>query len=308
MSEPTAQARPDNNERADRSERTINIERARPSKRPKVNERNILAILVREHERAQRERIRTGNQLSAAERGVMQHDETTLAILVRLHGQYRQLEDALLDDVTRLARELPIYRQLRAVVGIGPTIAAQMLGLIDIARAQTVSALWRFAGQGLGRYWRDEAGRIVAPVRGRRWDGGEIAIAQPEPEPGWVMVQVRDHPVAGWLLPYNKRLKVTCYRAGVSMLRSGSPYRLIYDQSREHYARAQPDWTDGHAHAASLRRMVKIFLSHLWERWRVAEGLPVRVHYAQEYLGHSTRYTPEEFGWPVAGRREEDAA
>jgi hypothetical protein len=40
----------------------------------------------------------------------------------------------------------PVGRWLRSIHGIGPVISAGLLGYVDIERAQTAGAIWRFAG------------------------------------------------------------------------------------------------------------------------------------------------------------------
>ncbi len=44
----------------------------------------------------------------------------------------------------------------------------------------------------------------------------------------------------------------------------------------------------GHLDSMAISYAVKIFLSHVWEQWRILEGLPVRQPYALEKLGHQT--------------------
>lgn len=51
-------------------------------------------------------------------------------------------------------------------------------------------------------------------------------------------------------------------------------------------------------HRMAMRKMVKLFLSHLWEVWRTVEGMDTRPPYPHEYLGHVTYYDPVDFGWP----------
>lgn len=54
-------------------------------------------------------------------------------------------------------------------------------------------------------------------------------------------------------------------------------------------------WSDVRVHQSAMRKMEKVFLAHTWEVWRKAEGLPTKREYVFDYLGHETRYTPEEF-------------
>jgi len=66
---------------------------------------------------------------------------------------------------------------------------------------------------------------------------------------------------------YNTRFKALMYVIANSFLKTGSKYR----------------------------RMEKLFLAHVWEKWREIEGLPTREPYPIEYLGHITKLEPEEF-------------
>lgn len=134
--------------------------------------------------------------------------------------------------------------------------------MIDIHRCDTVSALWRYTGYGV--------------VEGQR-----------------------ERPTKGERLHYNARLKTTLYLVATSFMRCGSPYRAIYDSSKAYYEANRPEWTKGHIHAASLRRMIKVFLVHLYMRWRTLEGLEARALYVHERLGHSSYEAPESYGWPT---------
>jgi len=92
-------------------------------------------------------------------------------------------------------------------------------------------------------------------------------------------------------------LKISCRKVGESFLKSNSPYRQIYDSSREFYAANRPDWTLLHQHNAALGRMIKTWLQHLWITWREMEGLPANQPYAMDRLGHEHYIGPEKFGW-----------
>src|SRR5205085_10179308 len=104
-----------------------------------------------------------------------------------------------------------------------------------------------------------------------------------------------ERPTKGEKLHYNKRLKTTLYLVAGSMLKSNSPYRKVYDDSKNYYTATRPDWTKAHIHMASLRKMEKVFISHLWQTWREAEGLDTRELYVHEKLGHEMKYNKEDF-------------
>lgn len=164
--------------------------------------------------------------------------------------------------------------------GIGPVLAAGLAAHIDVAKAKTPSAVWRYAGQ----------------------------------DP------TADRPVKGKKLPYNRRLKLVCFKIGESFVKvSGKPdslYGKLYaefkaaeirknesglykeaaakelrtkDFKRDTVTKArllEGKLSDGHLHAKAKRKAVKIFLSHYWVKGREARNLEVREPYAIRVLGH----------------------
>ena len=83
---------------------------------------------------------------------------------------------------------------------------------------------------------------------------------------------------------YDRQAKKLCYLIGVSFLRARSTYRAIYDEERTRLERERPNWSKGRQHLAALRKMEKLFLSHLWLRWAEATGVPLVRPYAYERL------------------------
>lgn len=47
-----------------------------------------------------------------------------------------------------------------------------------------------------------------------------------------------------------------------------------------------------HRDMAAKRAMIKTFLVDFWEAWRKAEGLPVGLSYAEQFLGHEPHHAP----------------
>lgn len=200
----------------------------------------------------QRQRIQSGNRRSAVERGASHNGHELAAYLETMFGD---LEQQLGGMIAGAAFEHPAYNWLIRVRGIGPGLAASLLAHIDIERAATISALWRYAGQ--------------AVVEGKA-----------------------ERRTAGVKLHYNNELKRICYLIGASMIRSSSPYRAEYDEAKAYYDQARPDWTPAHKHNAARRKMIKLFLSHLWLVWRAAVGLPLSQPYAFQILNHSGWKSP----------------
>jgi len=90
---------------------------------------------------------------------------------------------------------------------------------------------------------------------------------------------------------------ITTARAMEATSKKSEPWKALLETSIEiAKKKSLPEpWTDNHVHMAALRKMEKIFLSHVYLTWRRHENLPVRDPYPMEYLGHTTMYEPEEF-------------
>jgi hypothetical protein len=173
-------------------------------------------------------------------------------------------------------------------IGIGPVIASGLAAHIDIEKAQSISAVWKFSGQA----------------------------------PGF------DRKQKGTKLPYNARLKTLCWKLGESFVKvsgkEGATYGQLYAQFKlEEIARNETGkykdaaarelaskkfkaedsvtkkrllagmLSDAHLHSRAKRRAVKIFLSHYWTMGRQARGLPIRDPYSKGIQGHDGIIEPE---------------
>lgn len=172
------------------------------------------------------------------------------------------------------------------VKGCGLHLMALIMGLIrDITPFTTVSKLWYLCG--------------LAVIEGHA-----------------------QYPVKGTSINYNPHLKsVLLGRLGTSLIRSRDPFAgTLYQRFKaEEEAKAQASgveskWLperevtlDGHirtipghfstpgSYRRAVRRLVKIWVACLWEVWRNAEGLPIRLPYVIEKLGHTHVITPAQW-------------
>lgn len=229
------------------------------------NSGQILRQLVDTYEQTQRMRIQLGNRRDALVRGVDEPpvDATFLTEAPqKLYNRLRESEKELVHEMQHYVRQHPAWPWLTQVRGIGPTLGAKVLGLIgDISLAPTASALWRFAGYAV-------------------IDGERERLKKGE----------KSH--------YNRRLKTACYLIGMSFIKLKSPYRKIYDDAKVYYQGTHPEWTKIHIHRAAMRKMVKVFLAHLWYEWRAAEGMEARNLYVLEYKkadGHTYYIDSKQF-------------
>lgn len=211
----------------------------------------------------QKSRIAFHNRVAAIERGADDATKEGLALLQAWEERFSKLEDEANEDIYNLIRDEPIVQDIQAIKGIGPILAAKLVSMVDISRSPTVSAFWRYCGYA-----------VIDGAAERRTRGEK--------------------------LHYSSRVRSTCYLIGSSFLKTkDSPYKPLYYDAKEYYQEVHPDWTKKHIHLAALRKMIKVFLCHLWEYWREMEGLETPPLYVMQQMGHTHKYDKRDFGWIV---------
>ena len=228
-------------------------------------------------------RIAFQHRVTAIEQGRDDADPVTHDLLIRYRDRFIALEEELDGDITEIAKDIPIIGRLVEVKGLGFMLSAKLVAMVDIERCNTISALWRFAGFGVVPFCPDC----------EKWLPIQLEKC---PECKAKVINRAERLRKGEKAHYNTRLKTYCWQIGSSFLKSGSPYRSIYDKAREHYEKRE-DWSDLRRHRAAMRKMIKVFLQHFWLTWREMEGLPTSEPYIIGKNGHSTYLRPEEFGW-----------
>lgn len=245
----------------------------------------------------QKERIAWNNRLAAIKNGADTGSPEEVERLTFYMERFGELEKLATEDIQKYVKDLVIVEYMCWVKGIGPILAAKVIAHIDIDEPDTVSAMWRYCG-----YSVVNSGEYVYPCGHEQPSNGNgpvdastlCATCNARP----VMQGKAERPTKGERLHYNARLKSACFLVAESLVRTGSPYREIYDKAKEYYELNRPSWNKMHIHRASQRKMVKVWLAHLWLVWRTIEGLPADPAYPDAILNHSHIYPPEYFGWP----------
>ena len=185
-------------------------------------------------------RIRAGNYADSEHPVFMNH-----------YKKFKELEKEMLKFIKELLKDWSIWKWLKGVKGIGPTIAGVIVSEIDIYKAEKISSIWKFAGLDV------VDGHSPRPVKGHK-------------------------------LTYCKFLRSKlCGVLGPSFLKCNSPYRAFYDDYKNRLESKGWGKSKGHRHNASIRYMIKMFLIDLYNEWRRIEGLPIREPYNEEYgKGH----------------------
>lgn len=135
----------------------------------------------------------------------------------------------------------------------------------------------------------------------------------------WWGLDVRDghapKRVKGENIDWNPKMRTLSWKIAKQFVIQGERYRMIYDAEKlrltaerigeggeqycPHLAECQARLKKrvkpackGHIDAMAKRKAVKLFLSHLYVKWRELEGLPVRPPYVIEKMGHTTIQEP----------------
>ena len=116
--------------------------------------------------------------------------------------------------------------------------------------------------------------------------------------------------IKGAIIDYNPKMKKLCRNIALSLVQYNEFYGDLYNQYLAEYM--QRDNLLAHVNTAKYkeailekiktgratkmarRKMVKIFLSHLWVTWRMMEGLSVTKPYIFDIGGHSNYIEPPE--------------
>ena len=258
--------------------------------------RNALRRYTRIFYDIQRLRIQcAGRTYDRATGTEIQLHEVDIALLEERSKGLARTEKHAFNDIKAFLETIPAYTEILAerprFKGIGPTMAGVILSEVDITRANTASALWRYAG--------------LAPIPGHRCTSCNDTVIKKND--AWVHEFNRkskcsisvlsnknvieshksERPTKGEKLPYNKFLKTKMVgvMAGC-LLKAASPYRSFYDNYKHRLQSAGKGRDDGHRHQMAMRYMVKMVLLDIWKDWRTLEGLEVRPSYQEEYLGH----------------------
>jgi hypothetical protein len=259
---------------------------------------NNLKLLVNSFSDIQLQRVVLSNRIKLKKDGTGQKVNDGKTLRVEDYSFLRVLLDEISLQEERLKKEInkelktyKIYNEfLINVKGIGDTLAGILLANFDIYKADTVSKFYAFAGICKGL------------VRGIKWIG---KAGNKKPVRTDILVQ-RDRLTEGFSSPFNKDLRSKLLGVlAASFLKSNSPYRLFYDNyknRKEQEFKGNKDYSKLRIHRMANRYMIKMFLSDFWTKWREIENLPIRIPYAEEYLGkvHSEN---KEIGYLVIKKK-----
>lgn len=285
-------------------------------------------FLVDAYYTAQEDRKRTANQSRAL--GKSEEPHATIDFFL---SQFSTTEKEIAKALDTYSANDPLGQWARSIVGIGPVIAAGLLAHINIDRAQTAGAIWRFAGLDPTAEWKKGQKRPHnAKLKVLCWKIGD----------SFVKVSGNEDALYGKIYRQRKEYEVERNEAVIDVTRvvesldppnpfdddylvtidgdGVTAYRIEQkDGTTRWFAKGNAKWAaltlrtkniqdaetlavyrSGKLPAGRLdhrarRYAVKLFLAHYHEVGRKLKGLDVPAPYPLAHLGHKDRIVPPNF-------------
>lgn len=231
---------------------------------------NTMRMLCSDRDRQLNHWIRLNNRLAAGKSG---RSNISTKVIELYADSQRRLVDMIDEAASACVAEHPVWPWLQQIRGIGPVFAAQLLAPIRWDKCPHVSSLWKFAGLSVIQH-TDKEGNVV---------------------------HIADRRVKGETLNYHSGLKTlllgristsmqkasTRYLPGAAKAGTKDPqYMRFYAEERAKLAEKRPEQNDMHHHRQAVRKMMKMFMSHLWDVGRRSEGLPTAPPWIIQHGGH----------------------
>jgi hypothetical protein len=204
---------------------------------------------------------------------------------------FHDLEGAIKAGLAAYVEEQVPGRWALSQVGVGPVLAAGLLAHIDVDKARTAGAVWRFAGLDPTVSWEKRTKRPWnAKLKVLCWKLGE----------SFVKNSGREGCLYGQLWAQRKALEEERNLAGAFAAQAADKLaRFKIGRTTEayrHYAAGR--LPPAHLHARAKRWAVKLFLAHYHHvAYESRFGTPPPKPYVIDVLGHGDYMAPPN--WPM---------
>ena len=250
-------------------------------------------FLVDTYYQLQDDRIRSAHQVRTLEEAGEPN-----AVLDWLETQNRFLEEQLKAALGAYAFRRPEGEWMRSITGIGPVISAGLLAGIDVSRAPTAGALWRFAGYDPSITW--------GKGEKRPWNARLKVLGY---KAGESFIKFKNNPKDNYGHYYDERKAYEQANNEAGLYKVQADYILANKkigkdtEAYKHYIEGH--LPPGHIHARARRWVIKLFLSHVWEvmYWCHYQKLGPRP-YVLEHMGHVHKIAPPNLALVPGGMLE----
>lgn len=271
-----------------------------------------LRFLVETYYDIQKLRIMTGNRIGRYTK-LFNIDPKELGSVGETHLENYQLtlEKSIIRELKKELPQYNIYLWLRTVKGIGPVLAAGLIGWIgDISKFPNTSHLWSYAGLAPGQHRKiGEKSNWNSSLKTHCWKISESFVKTKGPyRELYLAFKKQDfekHPV-----PVCEKCGLVLQLVLVDKVKKGQGVNeekkdLTYivknldgtahshgKDKNNNKIKFRVQYSPAHIHARAERKTVKLFLSHLWLEWRKLEGLPITEPYSIAILHHTGKEEP----------------
>lgn len=205
--------------------------------------------------------------------------DMVMLIFVQQYEDQIENEEKTVKLIKKVIEAHPMWDHfLKDTKGIGPLMSAVCLSELDIAKADTISKFWAYAGYDVVTT-TNNAGELVGKGRGRY---KEHLVDKP-------YIDKDGNDATKKSITFNPFLKTKLHVLAECFIKIKTcKYRIVYDdyKNRIENMPAHQEKTKGHRHSMAIRYMIKMFLKDLWIAWRELEGLEVTASYHEDKLGH----------------------
>ncbi len=273
-------------------------------------------LLVSTYYSLQKERVQTSLRIGQLSRDEVAPKKELDFLHDFMDEKLKSAEDEIKKEMDYFTRAVPIHDYfLKHVKGIGPILSAGLISSlgtespnygVGIARFETISKLWAYAGQHTvkvskedGKKWfESKAAAIAFHKKHVEWYAEKAVkkinvddeVKKRLKHSCWGDIELETviaKRKAGQTANWSPFLKTLCWKIGESFVKAGGYYRDEYDHWREFYDNRDADLPKAQRFARAKRKAIKLFLSDLWRNWREMEGLPTRNPYIIEKGGHT---------------------
>jgi hypothetical protein len=286
----------------------------------------ILREVADRYEQVLKARIVMTNQLNAIEKGedkdypdpvgIFQWArDTKEELTVKYDAKLEECRDAMVDQVSKH----PTYSWLMGIPGINRTLSGRILGMIPMDTEEdfiNFSKLRTYAGMAPGKD-RHVPGKSSAfnsrlrTVLHILYETVQKCTARNRkskttPKPAAYYMDIyKKWNVHYKMLGAEKMANVEAglWTAKKSKNRFGDiRYTEVKDENGED---VNPAWlTNIHCQMGAKRKMLDVFMCHLWRVWREGLGWSTRELYVHEKLGHQMNYDAKDFSSPEMALRK----
>lgn len=213
-------------------------------------------------------RIQVGNRVSALERDADWTTSDIGVLYAELHAALEGWEERLERAMAREASAYPVWDAwLSHVRGIGPGLASQLLAMLLPPLPDRGPSTW-FKAAGLTVEQIDGVSHLP---RARVGQEG---------------------------LSYYPRLRRCLFNVATSFVRVGGYYRAVYETRKARLVAQHAGdvaWPPYRLDSVARWVMVKLFLSHMYEKMLESDGHVGRRAYVLDVLGHTQYQPPPEW-------------